>query len=176
MLLMPHPYLSDLSSTPTGRYGIPPQDEGYSTFDPEPLTNKAPWSTPSPVSYGRKSHSAPEPSCKFPRGYAAGYDIPMPLLDSPPQRWHGTYKGKGKSRLMAAADGDKDMGGAPGGAPGPAGPTGEERLEQARNLYNRERQQADRLEQEIEALRHGGRPGRDPLRRRGPLTHRFSIP
>ncbi len=60
--------------------------------------------------------------------------------------------------------------------PGRTGPTDDERIEQARDLYERERQRADRLEQEIQALRTGQRPGRDPLRRRGPPTHRFSIP
>ncbi len=65
------------------------------------------------------------------------------------------------------------------GEPGPPrqpGPTDEERIEQACHLYEHEQQRADRLEQEIEALRLGQRPGRDPLRRRGPPTHQFSIP
>ncbi len=176
VLLTPHPYLSDSSLTPIGKYGIPLQGEGYSPFDPEPLTNKPPWSTPSPVSYGKKSHGAPELPCRFPRGYAAGYDITMLLPDSPPLRRHGTYKGKGRSGLIAAADGDEEMaGGGPAPPEGP-GPTNEERIEQARALYKQEQRRADRLEQEIEALRLGQRPGRDPLRRRGPPTNRFSIP
>ncbi len=52
----------------------------------------------------------------------------------------------------------------PAAQPERPGPTDEERIEQARGLYKRERQRADRLEQEIEALRLGQRPGRDPLR------------
>ncbi len=54
-----------------------------------------------------------------------------------------------------------------GGGPAPPegqGPTDEERFEQVRGLYERKRQRADRLEQEIEALRLGQRPGHDPLR------------
>ncbi len=77
---------------------------------------------------------------------------------------------------MAAAGGDEEM---EGGGPAPRdeqGLTDEERTEQAHNLYECEQQRADRLEQELEALRLGQRPGRDPLRRRGPPTHRFSIP
>ncbi len=100
----------------------------------------------------------------------------MPLPDSPPYRQQGTYRGKGKSQLIAGADGDEDMAGGPVPPPGPPDPTDEERLEQPRALYEHERQRADHLEQEIEALRLGQRPGRDPLRRRGPPTHRFSIP
>ncbi len=133
-LLTPHPYPSDLSSTPTGGYGIPPPGEGYSPFDPEPLTSKQPWRMPSPVWYGRKSHGAPELSCEFPRGYAAGYDLPKPLPDSPPLRRHGTYRGEGKSHLIAAAGDDKMEGGGPG-LPDEPGPTDEERIEQARDLY-----------------------------------------
>ncbi len=45
-LLTPHPYPSDSSSMPIARFGIPPQGEGYSPFDQEPLTNKQPWSSP----------------------------------------------------------------------------------------------------------------------------------
>ncbi len=65
------------------------------------------------------------------------------------------------------------MGGAPVDAPEP---TNEERLDQARGLYEQERRRAEHLEQELLTLRQGQRPGRDPLRRRGPPTHRFSIP
>ncbi len=85
-LMPPMPYLSLNESRPTDKekFGTPPQDEGYSTFDLEQLMNKAPWSMPSPLSYGRKGHGAPEPSSKFPCGYAPGYDIPMLLPDSPP--------------------------------------------------------------------------------------------
>ncbi len=60
--------------------------------------------------------------------------------------------------------------------PGDEVPTDEERIRQARDLYEHERQRAERLEQELDALRQGQRPGHDPLRRRGPPTHRFSIP
>ncbi len=69
----------------------------------------------------------------------------MLLPDSPPRRWHGTYKGKGKSRLIAAANGDEDMVGETGGPP-PIGPTDEERIEQAHALYDRERQRANHLD------------------------------
>ncbi len=101
----------------------------------------------------------------------------MPLPDSPPYQQQGTYRGKGKSCLIAGADGDEDMaGGGPVPPPGPPNPTNEERLEQAHVLYDHERQRADCLEQEIEALRLGQQPGCDPLQRRGPPTHRFSIP
>ncbi len=101
--------------------------------------------------------------------------MPQPLPDEPPNyRQHGTYRGRGKSRLITGAEGDQDMGegaGAqPGGLPGPANPTDKERIEQARALYDHEQQRADRLEQEIVTLRAGGRPGHDPLRRRGPPT------
>ncbi len=81
--------------------------------------------------------------------------MPMPLPDLPPLRRHGTYKGKGRSRLITAAEGDDEM---EGGGPAPPerlGPTDEERIEQAHDLYKCERQRADRLEQEIEALRLG---------------------
>ncbi len=175
--LTPLPYLRDWSSTAIEKYGTPLRDEDYSTYDPEPLTNKAPWSTPSPVLYGKKNRGAPEPPHRFPHGYA-----PQLLPDEPPNyRRQGTYRGKGKSRLLAGADGDEEMGGGgagaqPGGLSGPADPTDEERLEQAHALYDHERQRADHLEQEIEALRLGQRLGRDPLRRRGPPTHWFSIP
>ncbi len=118
VLLTPHPYPSDLSSTPTERFGILPQDEGYSTFDPVPLTNKALWSTPSACLVWQETPWRSEPPCRFPRGYAAGYDIPMPLPDSPLRWWHGAYKGKGKSCLIAAADGDEDMAGEAGEQPG----------------------------------------------------------
>ncbi len=174
---MPRPYLSDWNSTATERSGTRPQGDGYLPFDPELLTSKVPWSTPSPVLYGRKDHGALELSCEFPRGYAAGYDLPRPLPDSPPLRRHGTYKEKGSSRLIAAAEGDNEMG--EGGGPALQDrpePTDEERLEQARDLYEQEQRRADRLEQELEALRLGQQPGRDPLRRRGPPTNRFSIP
>ncbi len=100
---------------------------------------------PSPVSYGRRDHDAPEQPCRFPFGYA-----PQPLPNEPPLRWHGAYREKGKSRLIAGAEGDQDMGdegGAqPGRVPGPANPTDEERLEQARTLYEGERQWANCLE------------------------------
>ncbi len=78
-LLMPLPYSSDSSSMPIERYGTPPQVADYSIYDPEPLMNKAPWSTPSPVLYGKKDHGAPEPPHRFPHGYA-----PQPLPDEPP--------------------------------------------------------------------------------------------
>ncbi len=51
----------------------------------------------------------------------------------------------------------------PGARLGPLNPTDEERLEQACTLYEMEHQRADHLEQEIENLRAGGRPGQDPL-------------
>ncbi len=54
--------------------------------------------------------------------------------------------------------------------------TDKEKIEQARDLYTRERMRADHLEQEIEALRKGKKPRRDPLRRPGPCTDRFSLP
>ncbi len=54
--------------------------------------------------------------------------------------------------------------------------TDAERIQQARNLYHQERLRADRLEQEIEALRKEKKPGRDPLRCVGPRTDRFSLP
>ncbi len=126
-------------------------------IDPELLMSKEPWSTPSPVSYGRRHPGVPEPSCEFPQGYSAGYDLPGPLPDSPPLRWHGTYKGKGKSRLITAAQGDDEMEGGPV-SPDRQDPTNEERLDQARGLYEQERQRADRLQQELEALRLGQRP------------------
>ncbi len=170
-LLMLHPYQSDSSSMPPVRFGILPQAGDYSRYDPKPLTSKEPWSMPSPVSYGRRDLGTPTPACKFPHGYA-----PQLLPDSPPLRWHGTYKGKGRSRLIAAAEGDDEMEGGGPAPPDRPGPTDEERLEQAHDLYRHEQQRADRLEQEIEALRQGQRPGRDPLRRRGPPAHRFSIP
>ncbi len=171
MLLTLLPYPSDWSSMPTGRYGIPPQVKDYYTFDHKPLTSKAPWSTPSPVSYGRKDHGAPEQPHRFPFGYA-----PQPLPDEPPQyRWHGVYRGRGTSRLLAAAGGDHDMGA--GGSGAPPEPTDAERLEQARELYHQEHLRADHLEQEVEKLRKGKgkEPGRDPLRCTGPRTDRFSI-
>ncbi len=62
------------------------------------------------------------------------------------------------------------------GIPRDVGPTDEERLARAQGLYEQQRQRAEHLEQELRALREGQRPGRDPLRRRGPPTHRFSIP
>ncbi len=54
---------------------------------------------------------------------------------------------------MGAEGDDKMEGGGPV-PPGP-GPTNEERIEQARGLYEQERRRADHLEQEIEALRLG---------------------
>ncbi len=149
MLLTPLPYPSVSRPTLSERFGILPRDEGYSTFDPEPLTSKVPWSMPSPVSYGRKDHGAPEPSFRFPYGYA-----PQPLPDEPPQyRQHGVYRGRGMSRLLAAAGGDHDMG---------AGPTDDrtdaERLEQARELYHQEHLRADHLEQEVKKLRGEKKP------------------
>ncbi len=171
-LLMLLPYPSDSSSTPTGRYGTLCRDEGYSTFDPEPLTNKAPWTTPSPVLYRRRDHGAPKPPCEFPYGYA-----PQPLPDEPPRYQQcGVYRGRGMSRLLAAARDDQDMG--EGGSGAPPEPTDAERLEQARELYHQERMRADHLEQEVEKLWKGkGRePGRDPLHRPGPRTDRFSLP
>ncbi len=90
----------------------------------------------------------------------------MPLPDSPPYRWQGTYRGKGTSRLVAGAGEDQDMGA--GGLGPPPDPTDEERLEQARDLYHQERLRADHLEQEVERLKKGKGPGRDPLRRRSP--------
>ncbi len=133
ILLTPHPYQSNSQPMPKGRFGILLQGEDYSTFDPEPLTNKAPWSTPSPVSYGRKDHGAPELPFRFPYGYA-----PQPLPDSPPLRRQGGYRGRGTSHLIVGAGEDQDMGGrgAPMGPPGPSNPTDAERLEQARVLYN----------------------------------------
>ncbi len=144
--------------------GTPPQEEDYSTFDPEPLTNKAPWSMPSPVLYGRRDHGAPEQRSRFPFGYAAGYDLPGPLLDSLPYRRQGTYKGKGTSCLIAGGDHEME----PGGSGLPADPTDAKRLEQARALYDKERKRNDRLEQEIESLRKGKQPGCNPLRHTGP--------
>ncbi len=85
------------------------------------------------------------------------------------------YKGKGGTRLFVGAEGDDEMEGGPVPINMP-GPTDEERLDQARGLYEQERRRAEHLEQELQALRQGQRPGRDPLRRRGPPTHRFSIP
>ncbi len=54
------------------------------TLRPRTTDEQVPWSTPSPVLYGRRDHGAPEPPCKFPQGYAAGYDLPGPLPNSPP--------------------------------------------------------------------------------------------
>ncbi len=104
VLLTPLPYLSDLRPTTRGRFGTLPPDEGYYTFDPEPLMSKVPWSTPSPVSYGRRDHGAPERPSKFLYGYAARYDFPMPLPDLPPYQRQGTYRGKGTSHLIAGGD------------------------------------------------------------------------
>ncbi len=68
------------------------------------------------------------------------------------------------------------QGGGPVPPPGLPNPINKERLEQARALYAHEQQRADRLEQELKALRAGGRLGCDPLQRRGPPMDRFSIP
>ncbi len=171
-LLMPRPFLNDSQPMPREKSGILLQGEGYSTFDPEPLTSKLPWSTPSPVSYGRKDHGAPELLFRFPYGYTAGYDFPMPLPDSPPHWRHGAYKGKGMSCLIAGGDHEME-----GGRLGPpADPTDAKRLDQACVLYDKECQRADRLEREIEELRKGKKPGRDPLHRTGLWTDRFSLP
>ncbi len=148
---MPCHSSSGLTPMPTKRYGTPLRDEGYTIFDPEPLMSKAPWSTPSPVLYGRSDHGVPEPPYRFPFRYA-----PQLLPDEPPRyRQHGVYQGKGKSQLVAGAGGDHNMGGGgqPGGAPGPSNTTNKERLEQVCALYNMERQRADRLEQEIRNLK-----------------------
>lgn len=63
------------------------------------------------------------------------------------------------------AGGDHEMEG--GGGEGSNRPLDErtdaERIEQAHALYNQECQRADHLEQEVEALRKGKGPGRDPL-------------
>ncbi len=150
-----------LRPTPRGKYGIPLREGDYTSSDPEQLMSKVPWSMPSPVSYGRRDHGAPEPPFRFPYGYAARYDFPTPLPDSPPRRWQGTYKGKGTSCLLAAAGGDDDMGA--GGSGPPANPTDTERLEQARELYHQEHLRADHLEQEVEKLKKQKEPGRDPL-------------
>ncbi len=45
-----------------------PQGKDYSTFNPKRLTSKPPWSTPSPVSYGRRDHGALGQPSKFPHG------------------------------------------------------------------------------------------------------------
>ncbi len=152
------PWRNDSMQTLTGLFGTSHQGEGYYTFNLEPLTNKVPWSMPSPVSYGRRDHGIPKLPSRFPHGYA-----PQPLPNEPPRyRQHGVYRGRGMSCLLGAAGEDQDMGGG-GGQPGPSNPTDAERLEQARALYDHERQRADRLEQEIENLRAGKKPGRDPL-------------
>ncbi len=160
-LLTPHPSTNDSQPTQRERFGIPPWAKDYASFDPKPLMNKAPWSTPSPVSYGRRDHGTPEPSCRHPHRYEARYDMPMLLPDSPPYRWQGTYRGKGTSQLLAAAGGDDDMGA--GGSGPPPDPTEAERLEQACALYHNECLRADRLEQEVEKLTKGKGLGRDPL-------------
>ncbi len=171
-LLTLHPYLNESQPTPRGRSGTRLQEEDYYTFDPEPLTNKAPWSTPSPVSYGRRDHGAPEWPSRFPYGYAARYDLPIPLPDSLPYRRQGTYKGKGTSRLIAGGDHEME-----GGRSGPlAELTDAERLTQARVLYDHERRRADHLEQVIKEMKKGKKPGHDPLRCTGPQTDRFSLP
>ncbi len=69
---------------PIDPFGILPQAKDYYTSDLEPLMSKQPWSTPSPVSYGRRDHGAPEPPSRFLYGYVAEYGMPLPLPDSPP--------------------------------------------------------------------------------------------
>ncbi len=142
------------------RFGTPPRVEDYSTYDPEPLTSKAPWNTPSPVSYGRRDHGIPEPPSNFLHGYAAWQ---QPLPDSPPDyRQPRGYQGVGTSHLLAGVGEDTDMGA--GGSGIPKEPSNAERLEQVWTLYDHKQQRADRLEQEVEKLRKGKGPGRDPLR------------
>ncbi len=68
------------------------------------------------------------------------------------------------SRLVAG--GDHKMGA--GGSGQPADPTDAKGLEQVRILYDQMHQKADHLEQEVENLKKGKKPGRDPLRRPGP--------
>ncbi len=69
----------------------------------------------------------------------------------------GTERTEERGRVVSSQrqKGDDEM---EGGGPAPPerpGPTDEERIEQACDLYERERQRADCLEQEIEALRLG---------------------
>ncbi len=140
------------------RFGTLPQEEDYSIFDPELLTNKVPWSTPSPVLYGRRDHGTPERPSRFPHGYAAGYDMTMP--DSPPMRRQGGYRGRGRSRLIARGDHEMEGENA-GGTDRPLDMhTDAEQIEQACALYYQERQRADQLEQEVKNLRKGKKPGR----------------
>ncbi len=75
----PCPYPSAWSATPTGRYGTPPQGEGYLPFGPELLKSRALWNTPFACIIWQKLRGAPERPCEFPRGYAARYDLPGPL-------------------------------------------------------------------------------------------------
>ncbi len=86
------------------RYGTRLREAGYTTYDPSPLMSKAPWSTPSPVLYGRKDHGAPAQPSRFPHGYADKYGMPLLLPDSLPLRQRGGYRGKGMSRLIAGGD------------------------------------------------------------------------
>ncbi len=78
------------------------------------------------------------------------------------------------SCLLGAAREDEDMGAGSSGQP--PEPTDAERLAQAHELYHQERLRADHLEQEVEKLRKGKQPGRDPLRHTGLRTDRFSLP
>ncbi len=92
-----------------GPLGILHRVEDYSIFDPKPLTSKAPWSTPSPILYGRSDQSAPGPPTRFPCGYVA---TPQPLPNSPPNYWQqGSYRGRGTSRLVAGGDHKMGAGG-----------------------------------------------------------------
>ncbi len=152
------PSKSESWPTQEGYYGIRPQDEDYSTFVPKLLMNKAPWSTPSPILYGRSAQQTAEPTIRFLYGYTGTAD-PRPMPNSPPQyRMRGAYQGRGMSWLLAGGDHEMEA----GGSGMPSNPTDAERLEQACILYDQMCQKADRLEQEIEILK-GKKPGRDPL-------------
>ncbi len=71
---------------------------------------------------------------------------------------------------MIAGAGDHEMEGEAGeGSHHPLNErTDAEKIQQVRDLYTQEHMRADRLEQEIEALKKGKRLGHDPLRRLGP--------
>ncbi len=133
VLLTPLPYLSDSSSMPIARYGIPLRDEDYSTFDPQTADKQGALEHALTCIVCKKNHGAPELPCRFPRGYAAGYDTPHAVT---PTRHHiggmERIEERGRAALSQQQmetrrwqEGDQYH-------RGPPNPTNEERLEQAR--------------------------------------------
>ncbi len=139
-LQMQKPWKNESSQMRTGHAGTQPQDDDYYTSDPALLTNKAPWSTPLPVSYGRSNQPVTGWTPEFPHGYVAGWHSPQLLPDSPPRyRQRGEYRGRGTSRLVTGGDHEIEA----GGSGQLSNPTDAECLKQAHVLYEQMRQKAD---------------------------------